>query len=89
MLTLPYRIILVSEYRQNEGNGKLPLNHDSNCCCRQGPLVKPKISGKNFKDNQHSYMVLKSVILKEFISTVSVLTYVHRFIEILSLGNVT
>ena len=88
MLNLPYRIILVSEYRQNEGNGKLPLNCDGNCCCRQGPLVKAKISGKNFKDNQHSYIVLKCVILKELINTVIVLTYVHRFIEILSLGNV-
>lgn len=64
--------------------GRLPLNHDSNRCCRQGPLVKAKISGKNFKDNQHSYIVLKCVILKEFINTVIVLTYVHRFIEILS-----
>jgi len=88
VLNLPYRIILVSEYRQNEGNGKLPLNCDSNCCCRQGPLVKVKISGKNFKDNQHSYIVLQCVILKELINTVIVLTYVHRFIEILSLGNV-
>lgn len=48
---IPYRVILISEYRWNEENRKITLDHNSNHCCRQGPLVIAKISGWNLKGN--------------------------------------
>lgn len=49
---LSCRIILISKYRRNAGNRKLPLDHNGNNFLRPDPLVNVKIGGQNFKENQ-------------------------------------